>query len=217
MFPIGDDNSQRRSFPVVTYALIALNVLVFLVELSGGDQFIEKWAFIPARFSADPVGQLPTIFTAMFMHGSWLHLFGNMLFLWIFGDNVEDRFGHFQFLLFYLLVGIAATLAQFAMAPHSSVPNVGASGAIAGVLGAYILMFPQSRVNVLLGRQLVAMPALIVIGLWIALQLFSEVGAIANTNETSDVGGVAYMAHIGGFLAGFLLTFLFRGAMAPQT
>jgi membrane associated rhomboid family serine protease len=217
MFPIGDDDSQRRSFPVVTYALIALNILVFLVELSGGNQFIEKWAFIPARFSADPFGQVATIFTAMFMHGSWFHLFGNMLFLWIFGDNVEDRFGHFQFSMFYLLVGIAATLAQFAMAPHSSVPNVGASGAIAGVLGAYILMFPQSRVNVLLGPQLVAMPALIVIGLWIALQLFSEVGAIANTNETSDVGGVAYMAHIGGFLAGFLLTFLFRGAMAPQT
>jgi membrane associated rhomboid family serine protease len=217
MFPIGDDDSQRRSFPVVTYALIALNILVFLVELSGGNQFIEKWAFIPARFSADSFGQVATIFTAMFMHGSWFHLFGNMLFLWIFGDNVEDRFGHFQFLIFYLLVGIAATLAQFAMAPHSSVPNVGASGAIAGVLGAYILMFPQSRVNVLLGPQLVAMPALIVIGLWIALQLFSEVGAIANTNETSDVGGVAYMAHIGGFLAGFLLTFLFRGAMAPQT
>jgi membrane associated rhomboid family serine protease len=217
MFPISDDDSQRRSFPVVTYALIVLNVLVFLLELGGGDQFIEKWAFIPSRFSADPFGQVATIFTAMFMHGGWLHLFGNMLFLWIFGDNVEDRFGHLQFLLFYLLVGIAATLAQYAMAPHSSVPNVGASGAIAGVLGAYILMFPQSRVNVLLGPQLVAMPALIVIGLWIALQLFSEVGAIANTNETSNVGGVAYMAHIGGFLAGFLLTFLFRGAIAPQT
>ena len=100
MFPIGDDDSHRRSFPVVTYALIALNVLVFLVELSGGNQFIEKWAFIPARFSADPFGQVATIFTAMFMHGSWLHLFGNMLFLWIFGDNVEDRFGHVQFLLF---------------------------------------------------------------------------------------------------------------------
>ena len=146
MFPIGDDDSQRRSFPVVTYALIALNILVFLVELSGGNQFIEKWAFIPARFSADPFGQVATTFTAMFMHGSRFHLFGNMLFLWIFGDNVEDRFGHFQFLMFYLLVGIAATLAQFAMAPHSSVPNVGASGAIAGVIGAYILMFPQSRV-----------------------------------------------------------------------
>jgi membrane associated rhomboid family serine protease len=217
MFPIGDDNTQRRSFPVVTYVLIALNVLMFLVELSGGDQFVQEWAFIPARFSADPMGQAVTIFTAMFMHGGWLHLFGNMLFLWIFGDNVEDRFGHLQFLIFYLLVGIAATLAQFAMAPHSSVPNVGASGAIAGVLGAYILMFPQSRVNVLLGRQIVAMPALIVIGLWIALQLFSEVGALASTDETSDVGGVAYMAHIGGFLAGFLLTFLFRGASGSQT
>jgi membrane associated rhomboid family serine protease len=217
MFPIGDDNTQRRSFPVVTSVLIALNVLMFLVELSGGDQFVQEWAFIPARFSADPMGQAVTIFTAMFMHGGWLHLFGNMLFLWIFGDNVEDRFGHLQFLIFYLLVGIAATLAQFAMAPHSSVPNVGASGAIAGVLGAYILMFPQSRVNVLLGRQIVAMPALIVIGLWIALQLFSEVGALASTDETSDVGGVAYMAHIGGFLAGFLLTFLFRGASGSQT
>jgi rhomboid family protein len=214
MFPIGDDDSQRRSFPVVTYALIGLNVLVFLLELGGGDQFIEKWAFIPSRFSADPVGQVATIFTAMFMHGGWLHLGGNMLYLWIFGDNVEDRFGPLQFLLFYLLVGIAATLAQYVMAPHSSVPNLGASGAIAGVLGAYILMFPQSRVNVLFGTQMVAMPALIVIGFWIALQLFSEIGTFANTSEG---GGVAYMAHIGGFLAGFLLTFLFRGAIAPQT
>ena len=148
------------------------------------------------------------------MHGGWLHLGGNMLYLWIFGDNVEDRFGHLQFLLFYLLVGIAATLAQYFMAPHSSVPDLGASGAIAGVLGAYILMFPQARVNVLLGTQMVAMPALIVIGLWIALQLFSEIGTFANASEG---GGVAYMAHIGGFLAGFLLTFLFRGAIAPQT
>ena len=217
MFPIGDDNTQERTFPVVTYALIALNVLFFLVELSGGDEFIKQWAFIPARFSAAPGSNAVTILTSMFMHGGWMHLFGNMLFLWIFGDNVEDRFGHLQFLLFYLLVGFAATLAQFALAPHSSLPNVGASGAIAGVLGAYILMFPQSRVNVLLGRQIVAMPALIVIGLWIAIQLFSGVGSIAHTDETSDVGGVAYIAHIGGFFAGFLLTFLFRGAIAPQS
>src|SRR5215468_4341686 len=199
MFPIGDDDSQRRSFPVVTYALIGLNALVFLLELGGGDQFIEKWAFIPSRFSADPFGQVATIFTAMFMHGGWLHLLGNMLYLWIFGDNVEDRFGHLQFLLFYLLVGIAATLAQYAMAPHSSVPNLGASGAIAGVLGAYILMFPQSRVNVLLGRQIVAMPAVIVLGMWIVFQLISGVGTVAYTDETANVGGVAYMAHIGGF------------------
>jgi membrane associated rhomboid family serine protease len=217
MFPIGDDNTQERTFPVVTYALIALNVLFFLVELSGGDQFIKNWAFIPARFAADPASNAVTILTSMFMHGSWMHLFGNMLFLWIFGDNVEDRFGHLQFLLFYLLVGLAATIAQFMLAPHSSVPNVGASGAIAGVLGAYILMFPQSRVNVLLGRQIVAMPAILVLGFWIALQLFSGVGTIAYTDESSDAGGVAYMAHIGGFFAGFLLTFLFRGAIGSRS
>lgn len=217
MFPIGDDNTQERTFPVVTYVLIALNVLFFLVELSGGDQFVKQWAFIPARFSAAPVSAAVTILTSMFMHGGWMHLFGNMLFLWIFGDNVEDRFGHGQFLFFYLLVGLAATLAQFALAPHSTLPNVGASGAIAGVLGAYILMFPQSRVNVLLGRQIVAMPAIIVLGMWIALQLFSGMGSIAHTNETTDSGGVAYMAHIGGFFAGFLLTFLFRGALGSQS
>jgi len=142
MFPVSDDDSQRRTLPVVTYILIIINVVFFLVELSAGDQFIQKWAFIPARFSADPVGNAATILTAMFMHGGWLHLFSNMLFLWIFGDNVEDRFGHVQFLIFYLLVGLAATFAQFALSPESSVPNVGASGAIAGVLGSYILLFP---------------------------------------------------------------------------
>ena len=140
-----------------------------------------------------------------------------MLFLWIFGDNVEDRFGHLPFLIFYLLVGVAATFAQFAFTPNSSVPNVGASGAIAGVLGAYLIMFPQSRVNVLLGRQIVAMPAIIVLGLWIVLQLFSGVGTIAYTDETAGQGGIAYMAHIGGFFAGLLLTFLFRGARGSQT
>jgi membrane associated rhomboid family serine protease len=217
MFPVSDDDSQRRTLPVVTYILIIINVLFFLVELSAGDQFIQKWAFIPARFSADPVGNAVTIFTAMFMHGGWLHLLSNMLFLWIFGDNVEDRFGHVQFLIFYLLVGVAATFAQFALSPESTVSNVGASGAIAGVLGSYILLFPQTRVNVLLGRQIVAMPALVVIGLWIVLQLFSGVGSIAHTDETANVGGVAYMAHIGGFFAGLILTFLFRGTQSPQT
>jgi membrane associated rhomboid family serine protease len=145
----------------------------------------------------------------MFMHGSWLHLGGNMLYLWIFGDNVEDEFGHVKYLLFYLLAGIAATFAQFAAASGSNVPNVGASGAIAGVLGAYILMFPKARINVLFGRQVVAMPALIVLGFWIVLQLVSGVGTIATTS--ADVGGVAYMAHVGGFAAGFLMAFLFRG------
>jgi membrane associated rhomboid family serine protease len=217
MFPVGDDNTGVRTLPVVTYALIAVNVLIFLLQLSGGDQFIKDWAFIPARFSAAPAADAVTIFTAMFMHGGWLHLFSNILFLWIFGDNVEDRFGHLPFLVFYLLVGVAATFAQFTIAPGSSVPNVGASGAIAGVLAAYLLMFPQSRVNVLLGRQIVAMPAIIVLGLWIVLQLFSGVGTIAYTDESADVGGVAYMAHIGGFSAGLLLTFLFRPASSSRT
>jgi membrane associated rhomboid family serine protease len=216
MFPLGDDDSQRRTVPVVTFALIGLNVLMFLLELSAGDAFIDAWAFVPARFAANPAGQAATIFTAMFMHGGWAHLLGNMLFLWIFGDNVEDRFGHRKFLIFYLVVGIAATFAQFALAPHSTVPNVGASGAIAGVLGAYILMFPQARVNVLLGRQVVAMPALVVLGGWIALQLFSGMGSIANTDENANMGGIAYMAHIGGFFTGLLLAFLFRGANAPD-
>ena len=207
MFPVSDDDSQRRTTPVVTFALIGLNVLFFLVELSGGDSFIERWAFIPVRFSQNPVGAAVTVLTAMFMHGSWFHLIGNMVFLWIFGDNVEDRFGHINFLIFYLLAGIAATFAQYAVSPGSAVPNVGASGAIAGVLGAYILMFPQSRVNVLVGRQIVAMPAFVVLGLWIVLQLISGVGTIGN----ADVGGVAYMAHIGGFIAGLAMTFLFRG------
>jgi rhomboid family protein len=215
MFPIGDDNSQRRTVPVVTFILIGLNVLMFLIELGAGDQFIQQWAFIPADFAANPWANVVTIFSAMFMHGGWLHLFGNMLFLWIFGDNVEDRFGHAKFLVFYLVAGIAATLAQFVLAPHSTVPNVGASGAIAGVLGAYILMFPQSRVNVLLGRQIVAMPAVVVLGMWIALQLISGVGSIAYTDETANVGGVAYMAHIGGFAAGFLMAFLFRPKAPP--
>ena len=215
MFPIGDDNSQRRTLPVVTYVLVGLNVFMFLLELSAGDNFIQRWAFIPAAFAADPAGNVITILTAMFMHGGWLHLLGNMLFLWIFGDNVEDRLGHVKFLVFYLLAGIAATLAQFALAPHSNVPNVGASGAIAGVLGAYILMFPQSRVNVLLGRQIVAMPAVIVLGMWIVLQLVSGVGTIAYTDESANVGGVAYMAHIGGFAAGLLMAFLLRGTSPP--
>jgi membrane associated rhomboid family serine protease len=216
MFPLGDDDSQRRTLPVVTYGLIGVNVLVFLLELSGGDAFINAWAFVPARFAANPGGQAITIFTAMFMHGGWMHLLGNMLFLWIFGDNVEDRFGRLKFLLFYLLTGIAATFAQFALAPRSPVPNVGASGAIAGVLGAYILMFPHARVNVLLGRQVVAMPAIVVLGFWIAVQLFSGVGTIGHTGESAGTGGVAYMAHIGGFFTGLLLTFLFRGQITPD-
>ena len=213
MFPIGDDDSSRRTVPLVTYALIALNVLFFFVEQSGGDAFVMQWAFVPRRFLANPFGDFLTLFTSMFMHAGWLHLGGNMLYLWIFGDNVEDRFGHFNFIIFYFLCGLAATAAQLAFSLGSNVPNLGASGAIAGVLGAYILLFPQGRVRVLQGQQVIQMPALIVIGFWIVLQLFSGVGSIANSAQT---GGVAYMAHIGGFLAGFVLTFVFRGSGGAQ-
>lgn len=210
MLPIGDDNSSRKIVPLVTYALLIINIIVFLIELSGGNAFIEKWAFVPTRFLADPAGDILTLFTSMFMHGGWLHLGSNMLYLWIFGDNVEDRFGHVKFLIFYLLSGLAATFAQLVVSLDSSVPNLGASGAIAGVLGAYILLYPKQRVRVLQGRRVIQLPALAVIGLWFVLQLFSGVGSIANTAQTG--GGIAYMAHIGGFVAGFLLTFLFRGS-----
>ena len=213
MFPIGDDDSSRRTVPLVTYVLVALNVLFFFVELSGGDAFVGTWAFIPRRFMANPAADFPTLFSSMFMHGGWLHLGGNMLYLWIFGDNVEDRFGHLPFTIFYLLCGLAATFAQLMFSLGSRVPNLGASGAIAGVLGAYILLFPQGRVKVLQGTQVVQMPALMVIGFWIVLQFFSGIGSIANT---ADTGGVAYMAHIGGFLAGLVLTFLFRGRGGAQ-
>jgi len=213
MFPIGDDDTARRTTPIVTYALIALNILFFFVELSGGDPFIEHWSVVPRRLLANPSTDFPTIFTSMFMHAGWLHLGGNMLYLWIFGDNVEDSFGHLKFLIFYLLCGIAATLAQLAFSTGSNVPNLGASGAIAGVLGAYILLFPRGQVKVLMGRGVIPMPALVVIGLWIVLQFVSGIGSITNSAETS---GVAYMAHIGGFLAGIILTFLLRATGTTQ-
>jgi len=209
MLPIGDDNSARRIVPVVTYALIAINVLVFLLELTSGQAFIEKWAFVPSRFLADPGGDFITIFTSMFMHGGWLHLLSNMLYLWIFGDNVEDRFGHVKFLIFYLVCGVAAIFAQLAFSTTSSVPNLGASGAIAGVLGAYLIMFPKGRVSVMMGRGVIPMSALIVIGLWFVLQVVSGVGSLGASSET---GGVAYMAHIGGFIAGLALAFLLGGS-----
>ena len=208
MFPIGDDDRALRTVPFVTYALLALNILFFFVELNGGEAFIMRWAFVPSRFLANPITDSLTLFTSMFMHAGWVHLGGNMLYLWIFGDNVEDRFGHIKFITFYILCGIAATFAQLAFSIGSSIPNLGASGAIAGVLGAYILLFPERRVSVLQGLRVIQVPAVIVIGLWIVLQFYSGIGSIA---YSSDIGGVAYMAHIGGFVAGFVLTFLFRG------
>ncbi|HKQ74348.1 MAG TPA: rhomboid family intramembrane serine protease [Blastocatellia bacterium] len=208
LFPIGDDNSSRRVAPVVTYGLIALNVIVFLIEMSQGEPFIRQWSVVPRQLVANPVEEIPTIFTSMFMHGGWMHLLGNMLFLWIFGDNVEARLGRARYLAFYLACGVAATLAQVAVSSGSNIPNLGASGAISGVLGAYLILFPQGRVRVLMRGGTVAVPALVVIGLWILLQLVNGIGSITHSSQT---GGVAYMAHIGGFVVGMALAYLLTG------
>jgi membrane associated rhomboid family serine protease len=209
MFPIGDDNSGERTFPLVTYALIALNVLFFFVELNGGDAFVKQWAFVPSRFLANPSADFPTLFTSMFMHGGWVHLGGNMLYLWIFGDNVEDRLGHGTFTVFYFVCGLAATFAQLMFNAGSHVPNLGASGAIAGVLGAYLVMFPRRRVYSLVPIvfifTLLPLPAIVVLGFWFVLQFFSGVTTVANHVN----GGVAYFAHIGGFAVGLILALLF--------
>jgi membrane associated rhomboid family serine protease len=211
VFPIGDDNSARRGVPIVTYLLILINVVVFFLELNRGDDFIRSWAFVPAEFANDPAGEIQTVFTAMFMHGGWVHLFGNMLYLWIFGDNVEDNFGSMPFLLFYLICGVIATFAQMLAMPASNIPNLGASGAIAGVLAAYLVLFPRGRVTVMIGYGGIAhVPAIFAIGLWIVLQLASGIGSIVNSAQSADIGGIAYMAHIGGFVGGLVLVFLFR-------
>jgi membrane associated rhomboid family serine protease len=208
LFPIGDDNSSRRTLPVVTYALIALNVLFFVIELNQGESFIRQWAVVPRQLVANPSAEIPTIFTSMFMHAGWMHLLGNMLFLWIFGDNVEDHLGRAKFLIFYLVCGIAATLAQVAVSAESSIPNVGASGAISGVLAGYLVLFPKGRVRVLMRGGVVAVPALVVIGIWIVLQLINGFGSFTQSAQT---GGIAYMAHIGGFVAGLALAFIMSG------
>jgi membrane associated rhomboid family serine protease len=205
MFPIGDQN-PRRIVPWLTYLILAINFVFFFCELIYGEAFIIRWSFVAQRFLVDPWGDLPTLFTSMFMHAGWLHILGNMLYLWIFGDNVEDIFGHIKFIIFYLICGFIATFAQMAFDINSDIPSLGASGAIAGVLGAYIFMFPRARVRVLMGLYVIPLPALIVIGLWIVLQFFYGVGSLGSATE----GGVAYMAHIGGFFAGLILTPLFR-------
>jgi membrane associated rhomboid family serine protease len=208
VLPIGDDNSARRRIPFLTYILIIFNVILFIIELINGDPFIIRWSFIPLRFLTDPAGDFLTLFSSMFLHGSWLHLLGNMLYLWIFGDNVEDRFGHTTYLIFYLVCGLAATFAQMVFSLNSDIPHLGASGAIAGVLGAYILLFPKAQVRVLLmGIRIIPLPALVVIGFWIVLQFFSGVGSVLGMAED---GSVAYMAHVGGFIAGLLLALILR-------
>jgi membrane associated rhomboid family serine protease len=207
MLPLADEDSGRKFTPWVTIVVIIINVIVFLIELSQGEAFIERWAFVPNRFLENPAANIPTLFTSMFMHGGWMHLIGNMLYLWIFGDNIESHFGHVWFIGFYVLSGIAATFSQMIISMESNVPLLGASGAIAGVLGAYLLLFPKQRVRVLAGRRIIALPALIVIGFWFVLQVLRS---FLSFSETTAGGGVAYLAHVGGFVAGLLLAFIFR-------
>jgi membrane associated rhomboid family serine protease len=215
MLPIGDDDSTRRTLPIVTYALIAINVLVFvLLELPNPnlDAFINRWGTVPAEIMAGR--GLLTLLTSMFLHGGWAHLLGNMLFLWIFGDNVEDAFGHVLYLIFYLVTGLAASMAQVLLDPSSTVPGVGASGAISGVLAGYIVMFGSNRVRVLMGGIVTTVPAYVMIGLWIVLQFVNGFASIVDTAQTD---GVAYGAHVGGFIAGLILTFLLRGFTRQQS
>jgi membrane associated rhomboid family serine protease len=209
VIPIGTSESEHGATPIITYLLIIVNVAAFLVEQSLGQPFVRHWAFTPRQFFADPFGHFPTLITAMFLHGSWLHLIGNMAYLWTFGDNVEDDFGHLPFLVFYILAGIAAMIAQGAYTPHSALPSLGASGAIAGVLGAYLVMFPNGTVKFLTNQGIIRVPALIAIGGWIALQFVSVGGELVRSHPPS-VGGIAYVAHIGGFIAGIILSFFFR-------
>ena len=215
MFPIRDHNPSGRT-PYVTFALIAINVLVFLGYFVSMNEyqlgeFFWTWGLVPERFLSGE--GLETLLTSMFLHGGWMHLGGNMLFLWIYGDNLEEEMGHFGFLLFYLACGAAAGLAQALPDPASSVPMVGASGAIAGVMGGYLLLFPKAKVDVLfifiVFFRIFAIPAWIVLGIWFAIQIFSGFAT------PSDAGGVAYWAHAGGFVAGLVLTlpaWLRRGA-----
>lgn len=205
MIPLGDDNSDVRTLPIINYLLIALNVIFFLIEMQGGEEFIQKWAYIPSRFLAHPGSEWPTLFTSMFMHAGLAHIGGNMLYLYIFGDNVENKLSHKSYLLFYLVCGLAATFAQTITDTSSTIPNVGASGAIAGVLGAYIFMFPQEKIKVLVGQQITIMPSLMVIGFWFILQFMSGVSSLYSQ---SGEGGVAYMAHVGGFLSGLAIAII---------
>jgi membrane associated rhomboid family serine protease len=192
------DHLPTRTFPLVNYALIAANVVVFYFELTGAVD--KNLAFLPGRLLIDPATGVETIFTSMFMHGGWQHIAGNMLFLWIFGDNVEDAMGHARYLVFYLLGGVCAALAQGLVSP--TVPMLGASGAIAAVLAAYALLYPRSPVTVLVFVFLFTFPAWLVIGLFFAVNLWAVV-------SYSQQGGVAFMAHVGGFIGGALTYRLF--------
>jgi rhomboid family protein len=212
------DNIPSLTRPTVTWLIIAVNVVAFLWELSAGEAVL-TWTMVPALLIRDPAGNLPNVFTAMFLHGGWLHLLGNMLYLWIFGDNVEDRLGHGRYLFLYLAGGVAATLAQVAISPDSRVPMLGASGAIAAVLGAYLVLYPRASIYtwVPLFFGIVPIPAVVWLGLWFVLQLLS--GVVSVGGEMS--GGVAFFAHVGGFVAGVALVKLldrgWRPGLSPHT
>ena len=240
MLPIGDEN-EPGPFPFVNVAIIVVNVLVFLVLQLPNDAFTMGYSVIPREITTgqdlvgpvtitlpdgttDTIVEAPgpspiwlTLFTSMFMHGGWLHIGENMQFLFIFGDNIERRFGPILYLVFYLICGIVASFAQIATGPDSVIPNLGASGAISGVLAAYLLYFPQNPIRVLITFgyfiRVTTVPAIVMIGLWILLQFISGLGAISVSAQTS---GVAYFAHIGGFVAGIALAFLLRPVTAPQ-
>jgi membrane associated rhomboid family serine protease len=203
------DNIPSQTFPIVNWMLIIANVLTFMFQVGLGqdaEAFIRTYGLTPRRFSQDPVGQAPALITSAFLHGSWLHLIGNMLYLHIFGDNIEDRFGHLRYLVLYLLCGISAGMAQMVIDPQSTVPMIGASGAIAGITGAYFLFFRHSRVITLVPiffvLQTVEIPAVVFLFFWFIYQLMLGVGSLG---VESQGGGVAFWAHIGGFIAGMVL------------
>jgi len=233
VIPISDDPGPRRRFPFVNYALILINIGVFVAEQMYGDCFQAAYSVVPYAIThgqalgisgcsyGEPSPVYVTLITAMFLHANLLHIAGNMLYLWIFGDNVEDRLGHFWYLIFYLFCGLVANAAQIAADPNSQLLNLGASGAIAGVLGAYLVFFPGARVRtvIFLGFffTIARLSAFIVIGLWFVLQLVNSLASI-NPNDVSS-GGVAYVAHVGGFAAGFIIALVLRpflGASAPR-
>jgi membrane associated rhomboid family serine protease len=214
MFPIGDERVPGGPAPVITIGLIALNVLAFFIELAQPSEaalqsFIQAWGVVPREYSTvqdlPPTIPLPfwtTLLTSMFLHGGWMHLGGNMLYLWIFGDNLEKVMGAARFITFYLLCGLAASFAHIFFGPGSAIPAVGASGAISGILGGYLVLFPRNRVRVLTRGGVTEVPALLVLGFWIVIQVVNGIGSVATTSETA---GVAYMAHVGGFVAGLVL------------
>jgi len=211
MIPLRDV-IPSRTVPYITITIIALNALAWLFEVSLPpevlDQFLKIYGVVPADFAA------PTLITSMFLHGSWMHVIGNMWYLWIFGDNVEDRLGHGRFIVFYLLCGIAAALGQIAIDPLSTLPTIGASGAIAGVMGAYFVLYPHSRVLTLIPWiifwEVIELPAVILLAFWFLLQLIGGAGQIAATSHTQGSGGVAFAAHVAGFVVGMIGVFVFR-------